>query len=119
MSSPRNRKGNSKQREAALLRRNLLRWYGRHRRQLPWRNSRDPYRIWISEVMLQQTRVQAVIPYYEKFLRLFPDIQTLAAAEEQTLLACWSGLGYYSRARNLRKAAQRMMQEWKDRKSVV
>ncbi|MGH9785536.1 MAG: A/G-specific adenine glycosylase [Terriglobia bacterium] len=94
------------------MRRNLLRWYERHRRRLPWRESRDPYRIWVSEVMLQQTRVQAVIPYYEKFLRLFPDIQALAAAKERSLLACWSGLGYYSRARNLRKAAREITREW-------
>ena len=94
------------------LRHKLLRWYDRHRRQLPWRESRDPYRIWVSEVMLQQTRVRAVLPFYEKFLRLFPDIESLAAAEEQSLLACWSGLGYYSRARNLRKAAQAIVREW-------
>lgn len=94
------------------LRRKLLRWYNTHRRQLPWRDSHDPYRICVSEVMLQQTRVQAVIPYYEKFLSLFPDVQTLAASEERALLACWSGLGYYSRARNLRKAAQQMVRDW-------
>ncbi len=105
MPSSRNRRNGktiSKRREAAQLRRSLLRWYGLHRRELPWRNSRDPYRIWVSEVMLQQTRVRAVLPYYEKFLRLFPDINALAAAKEQTLLACWSGLGYYSRVRNMR-----------------
>ena len=78
--------GNQSQ-HAVALRRKLLRWYDRHRRQLPWRESQDPYRIWISEVMLQQTRVQAVIPYYEKFLRLFPSIQALAATDEQALLA--------------------------------
>ena len=88
------------------------RWTDRYRRPLPWRESPDPYRIWISEVMLQQTRVQTVIPYYEKFLCLYPDVQTLAAAEEQALLACWSGLGYYSRARNLRRAAQQIVREW-------
>jgi A/G-specific adenine glycosylase len=94
------------------VRRNLLRWYDRHRRDLPWRDSRDPYRIWVSEVMLQQTRVQAVLPYYDKFLRLFPDVVALAAADEQTLLACWSGLGYYSRARNLRDAARKITREY-------
>jgi len=98
--------------QAIALRRTLLRWYDHHRRELPWRNSRDPYRIWVSEVMLQQTRVQAVIPYYEKFLRLFPDMEALAAAPERALLACWSGLGYYSRARNLRQAAREIMREW-------
>jgi A/G-specific adenine glycosylase len=91
----------------------LLHWYERRRRDLPWRNTRDPYNIWVSEVMLQQTRVQAAIPYYEKFLRLFPDVAALADADEQTLLACWSGLGYYSRARNLRKAARRIMEEFR------
>jgi len=103
--------GNQSQ-HAVAMRRKLLRWYDRYRRPLPWRESPDPYRIWISEVMLQQTRVQAVIPYYEKFLRLFPDMEALAAAPERALLACWSGLGYYSRARNLRKAAQIMAREW-------
>ena len=102
----------SKHGETARLRRNLLNWYERHRRDLPWRRSRDPYKIWVSEVMLQQTRVQAVLPYYERFLSLFPDVNALAAADEQALLACWSGLGYYSRARNLRKAAQQIMREW-------
>jgi A/G-specific adenine glycosylase len=88
------------------VRRSLLQWYRRHKRDLPWRRTRDPYRIWISEVMLQQTRVAAVIPYYERFLTLFPDASTLASAAEQDLLAAWAGLGYYSRARNLQKAAR-------------
>jgi len=91
---------------AIALRRKLLAWYDRHRRDLPWRKTRDPYRIWVSEIMLQQTRVQAVIPYYGKFLRSFPDVTALAGADEQELLAAWSGLGYYSRARNLQKAAR-------------
>ena len=91
---------------SALVRRQLLRWYDRNRRDLPWRRTQDPYRIWVSEVMLQQTRVQAVIPYYERFLQEFPDMRALAAAQEEKVLACWSGLGYYSRARNLRKAAR-------------
>lgn len=92
--------------ETAALRRRILAWYDRSRRQLPWRENRDPYRIWISEIMLQQTRVQAVIPYYERFLRRFPTMAALAGADEQELLACWSGLGYYSRARNLQAAAR-------------
>ncbi|MBI4443559.1 MAG: A/G-specific adenine glycosylase [Acidobacteria bacterium] len=95
-----------KNQSAAAIRRALLGWYDRHRRDLPWRRTHDPYRIWISEVMLQQTRVPVVVPFYERFLRRFPTVEALAAADEQTLLACWSGLGYYSRARNLRKAAQ-------------
>jgi A/G-specific adenine glycosylase len=89
----------------SALRRNLLRWYDSQHRDLPWRRTRDPYRIWVSEIMLQQTRVEAVIPYYEKFLRRFPDVKALASADEEEVLACWSGLGYYSRARNLKKAA--------------
>ncbi len=92
------------------LRRRLLEWYARHKRDLPWRRTRDPYRIWISEVMLQQTRVAAVIPYYERFLERFPDVAALAKAPEQGLLAAWSGLGYYSRARNLQKAARTIVE---------
>lgn len=86
----------------------LLAWYARGHRDLPWRNTRDPYRIWVSEIMLQQTRAQAVIPYYGRFLERFPTVGALAAAAEEDVLAVWSGLGYYSRARNLRLAAQRM-----------
>jgi A/G-specific adenine glycosylase len=88
-----------------VLRRKLKQWYLRHRRDLPWRRTRDPYAIWISEIMLQQTRVAAAIPYYEKFLGRFPDVQSLAGAAEPEVLAHWSGLGYYSRARNLHRAA--------------
>jgi len=80
-------------------------WYRAGHRDLPWRHTGDPYRIWVSEVMLQQTRAQAVIPYYERFLARFPDAAALAAASEEEVLALWSGLGYYSRARNLRRAA--------------
>jgi A/G-specific adenine glycosylase len=87
----------------------LTRWYESVRRDLPWRRVRDPYAIWISEVMLQQTRVAAVIPYYEKFLRAFPDAAALAAAPEDRVLALWSGLGYYSRARNLQHAARQIV----------
>ena len=82
-----------------------MRWYGREHRELPWRATRDPYCILVSEVMLQQTRAQAVIPYYQRFLDQFPDVQTLAAARAADVLAAWSGLGYYSRARNLQRAA--------------
>ncbi len=84
----------------------LLAWFRRHRRELPWRASRDPYRIWIAEVMLQQTRIAAVIPYYERFLARFPDFQALASAPQPDVLKLWSGLGYYSRARNLHAAAK-------------
>ena len=91
-----------------LIRARLLDWYGRGHRDLPWRRTRDPYAIWISEIMLQQTRVQAVIPYYEKFLRRFPTVESLARAAQYEVLACWSGLGYYSRARNLHQAARQI-----------
>ena len=86
----------------------LLSWYARGHRDLPWRNTRDPYPIWVSEIMLQQTRAQAVIPYYRRFLERFPTVTALAAAAEDDVLALWSGLGYYSRARNLRRAAQQI-----------
>jgi A/G-specific adenine glycosylase len=84
----------------------LLAWYARGHRDLPWRNTRDPYAIWVSEIMLQQTRAQAVIPYYRRFLERFPTVEALASAAEDDVLALWSGLGYYSRARNLRLAAR-------------
>jgi len=87
------------------FRQRLLTWYGGSARDLPWRRTRDPYAIWVSEIMLQQTRVQAVIPYYERFLAKFPDVRNLAAASESDLLAAWAGLGYYSRARNLKACA--------------
>ncbi len=84
----------------------LVEWFGRARRDLPWRNTRDPYRIWVSEIMLQQTRAAAVLPYYEKFLKRFRSVRALSRARESELLRLWSGLGYYSRARNLRRAAR-------------
>jgi A/G-specific adenine glycosylase len=93
-----------------LIRRALARWYDRNKRALPWRNTSDPYGIWISEIMLQQTRVAAVIPYYERFLARFPDAGALAAATEEEVLTLWSGLGYYSRARNLQKAARQIVE---------
>lgn len=86
--------------------RRLLRWYSRRKRDLPWRKTRDPYAIWVSEVMLQQTTVAAVIPYYIRWLRLFPDIGSLAQASEEKALKAWQGLGYYRRARDLRSAAR-------------
>lgn len=84
----------------------LTSWYEANKRELPWRKSKDPYRIWISEVMLQQTKVDTVIDYYNKFLTLYPTVYDLAEAEEQEVLKVWEGLGYYSRARNLHRAAQ-------------
>jgi A/G-specific adenine glycosylase len=88
------------------FRRVLLAWYARVKRDLPWRRTRDPYAIWISEIMLQQTRVAAALPYYERFLRRFPDAASLASAPEADVLSLWAGLGYYSRARNLHRAAK-------------
>jgi len=91
----------------------LIRWQIRHgRHDLPWQRTRDPYRIWLSEVMLQQTQVATVIPYYERFLARFPDVKSLAAAPLDDVLALWSGLGYYSRARNLHGAAQVLVESW-------
>ena len=92
------------------MRAKLARWYDSAKRDLPWRRTRDPYAIWISEVMLQQTRVATVIPYYQRFLKRFPDPAALAGAPEPDLLALWSGLGYYSRARNLQKGAKQIME---------
>lgn len=83
----------------------LLVWYRKHGRSLPWRGRPDPYAVWVSEIMLQQTRVEAVLPYFERWMRRFPTIEKLAAASEQEVLNFWEGLGYYSRARNLHKAA--------------
>ena len=92
--------------------RRILDWYPGVRRALPWRDEPTPYRVWISEIMLQQTRIEAVIPYYARFLAELPELADLAAADEDRLLKLWEGLGYYSRARNLKKAAQGVMAEY-------
>ena len=89
----------------------LVRWYRENKRSLPWRDITDPYRIWVSEIMLQQTRVEAVKPYYERFLKELPNVKALAEAEEDKLLKLWEGLGYYNRVRNMQKAAQEIMLE--------
>ncbi len=89
----------------------LTAWYREHRRDLPWRRTRDPYAVWLSETMLQQTRVDTVIPYYHSFLNAYPTIRDLAAADEADVLKRWQGLGYYSRARNLQRAAQTVVRE--------
>lgn len=94
------------------LRERLLAWYDKSHRDLPWRRSRDPYAIWISEAMLQQTRVETVIPYYERFLERFPDVEALATADRDDVFEVWAGLGYYSRARNLHRAALMVMEEF-------
>ena len=96
-------------RQRALFRRALLGWFDREQRALPWRGTRDPYRIWLSEVMLQQTRVAAVEGYYSRFLSRFPDVKTLARARLSSVLAHWSGLGYYRRARYLHAAAKKVV----------
>ncbi|QGJ70193.1 Adenine DNA glycosylase [Planctomycetales bacterium 10988] len=93
------------------LRRQLLRWYAEHQRDLPWRKRRDPYAIWISEMMLQQTQVATVIPYFQRFLETFPTIQALAEAPEEQVLREWEGLGYYRRARNLHAAAKKIQSD--------
>lgn len=91
---------------------NLLEWYNNHKRDLPWRDTDDPYKIWLSEVMLQQTRVDTVIPYYERFLEKFPTVYDLADADQQEVLKVWEGLGYYSRGRNLHQAAKKVVEEF-------
>jgi len=93
-------------RAIAAFRKKLLRWYDTHRRDLPWRNTKDAYRIWVSEIMLQQTRVGAVLDHYRRFFDRFPTVSDLAKARTQSVLAAWSGLGYYRRARNLHAAAK-------------
>src|SRR6266571_856242 len=95
-----------------LLRRRLLAWFERNQRDLPWRRDRDPYRVWVSEVMLQQTTVTAVVPKFEQFMSAFPTLADLAAADEQDVLRHWEGLGYYRRARHLHAAAQMLMADY-------
>jgi A/G-specific adenine glycosylase len=97
--------------DAPAFRRRLMNWYRSHARELPWRGINDPYRTWVSEVMLQQTRVAAVIEHYERFMRRFPTVLALALAPESEVLAAWSGLGYYRRARMLHKAAMFLIEE--------
>ena len=97
--------------EIRKLRRALLRWYDQHRRDLPWRRDADPYRVWVSEIMLQQTRVAAVLDHYARFMERFPTVQVLAAAREASVLAAWSGLGYYNRARRMHQAAKVIVRE--------
>ena len=94
------------------FRQKLLAWYDENKRDLPWRRSKNPYYIWVSEIMLQQTRVDTVIPYYERFLDWFPTVESLANAPEERLLKAWEGLGYYSRVRNMQTAAQQIMEDF-------
>ncbi len=101
--------------QSAAIGQHLLAWYERHGRDLPWRRTRDPYAIWVAETMLQQTQVATVIPYYERFLARFPTVEALAGAPLDDLLKAWEGLGYYARARNLHRAARRVVEEWGSR----
>jgi A/G-specific adenine glycosylase len=93
------------------LAKKLLRWYARHARDLPWRGGMDAYAVWVSEIMLQQTRVEAVLPYFERWMKRFPSLPVLADASEQEVLSLWEGLGYYSRARSLHKAARIVLEQ--------
>lgn len=93
----------------------LIRWYNSNQRSLPWRGTKDPYKIWLSEIILQQTRVAQGLPYYEKFIENFPTVFHLAKADEQTVLKLWQGLGYYSRARNLHQTAQQIAADYNGR----
>ena len=96
---------------AAVLGEHLLAWFARHARDLPWRQERTPYRVWVAEVMLQQTQVETVVPYYERFLARFPALQVLADASREEVLKVWEGLGYYARARNLHAAARQVVDD--------
>ncbi|MFC1888502.1 A/G-specific adenine glycosylase [Thermodesulfobacteriota bacterium] len=98
-------------RRKAGIRRVLPAWYRRNARDLPWRRTSDPYRIWLSEILLQQTRIETALPYYHRFTKAFPNVRALAAAEEDRVLKLWEGLGYYGRARNLQKAAKIIMND--------
>lgn len=95
-----------------LLQQNLLSWFDEHQRDLPWRHTYDPYQVWISEIMLQQTQVKTVLPYFERWIKRLPTLESVAAADEQTILKLWEGLGYYSRARNLQKAAREIVEKY-------
>ena len=118
MSSSEPRLPRDRARRKRLFQRRLLSWYKRHRRQLPWRRDKDPYRVWLSEVMLQQTRVAAVMEHYQRFLQRFPTVKHLARARESSVLAAWSGLGYYRRARMLHKTAKEVVRAGKFPQSV-
>lgn len=95
-----------------LIQRELLQWFWRHQRQLPWREEKDPYKIWVSEIMLQQTRVDTVIPYFGRFMAAFPTVKALAAAEDEEVVKLWEGLGYYSRVRNLHHSAKEVVAKY-------
>src|SRR3982750_495575 len=90
----------------------LIKWYNANKRELPWRNVTDAYIIWLSEIILQQTRVEQGLPYFHRFVERYPDIKAFAAAEEDEILKLWQGLGYYSRGRNMLKTARQVMEEF-------
>ncbi|MEC8506089.1 MAG: A/G-specific adenine glycosylase, partial [Planctomycetota bacterium] len=96
----------------STLRQNLLDWFDSHQREMPWRSEKSLYRVWVSEIMLQQTQVVTVIPYFERFLERFPDVESLAEADEATVLTFWEGLGYYRRARLLHQAAKTIVSDF-------
>lgn len=98
---------------AQFFSKSIIKWYQQHKRDLPWRNISDPYRIWLSEIILQQTRVEQGLPYYEKFVKNFPTVKHLAAAPADKVMKLWQGLGYYSRARNLHEAAKEIVKNYK------
>ncbi|MBA4601077.1 A/G-specific adenine glycosylase [Thermoactinomyces mirandus] len=113
-----------KQDQAQTIQRELLAWYNKNKRNLPWRQNKDPYKIWVSEIMLQQTRVDSVIPYFQRFIERFPSIEDLANAPEEQVIKAWEGLGYYSRAKNLHAAAKEIVFNGdgkipSDRKSIL
>src|SRR5262245_66680634 len=93
------------------MHRSLVAWFEENRRSLPWRETYDPYHVWVSEVMLQQTQVETVLPYFERFISRFPTLKSLAKAEEEQVLKLWAGLGYYRRAKNLLTAVRRVVEE--------
>ncbi len=97
------------------IQKTLLDWFDREQRDMPWRDTRNPYPIWVSEIMLQQTQVKTVIPYFERWMKSFPTLQKLARSREETVLKHWEGLGYYSRARNLHRAAKIVVKEHKSK----
>ena len=98
--------------EKVEFRESLLSWYKKEKRDLPWRKTSNPYYIWVSEVMLQQTRVDTVVPYYERFIAKYPTMEALAGAEENDLLKMWEGLGYYSRVRNLQTGVREVVEDY-------
>jgi A/G-specific adenine glycosylase len=104
--------GQLKDFDIITFQKNLVNWFKENQRELPWRESKNPYRIWVSEVMLQQTRVETVIPYYQAFMREFPTLEALAEAEEDRILKAWEGLGYYSRVRNLQTAVREVVSDY-------